>query len=421
MRSESARHVLTLVSGRIAAAAIGILGAPIIARLFEPADFGIVALLVTVATMLSQVLPLTYNNAIVIPREESQARALVRAAMYASLILAILIALLLMLLRIAGVPTPFSGQLGAWEWLVPLVALMLALSLVCEGWLTRTKGFAASAKAVFGQALLTSGGRISLGMAWGTSVWGLAVPYVAGVALRLGMLSRAAWLDRQPGMRPAAIRKVAFEYRDFPIFNLPAAFLRVLGVNLPILLLAPMFGPTAVGLYAMADRLIRVPVTMIADSVRRIYLQRASVILHKGGRLQPLYRRVTVYLVLMGLPPALLLLLVGEPLARILLGERWAQAGTFVEILAPLLLVMLTVQPAAALLALLRKQRLWLKLQLVSSLLRAVLMLAAWQAWRTEEGVLWGFVLGGALPYLWLMKYIYHLSGRPVESHGTST
>ncbi len=268
---------------------------------------------------------------------------------------------------------------------------------------------------------MTNGGRLSTGTLWGSSIWGLIAPYLAGLILRLGLLAQAAWRRRdiskpspESTTEPISIpiKDIAREYREFPTYNLPAGFLRALSDNLPVLFFAPVFGPAAAGFYAMADRLIKAPLTMGAMSVRRVYLQRASAILHRGGNLKQSYVKVTGYLVLLGLLPLLLLMLAGQPLMEFMLGERWGRAGVFAEILAPWLYLMLISRPATALVILLRKQALWLQIQISSALLRALAMLLAWQWGASEEAVLWGFVLGGAPPYIWLMFHINRLIDR---------
>ncbi len=413
-RSGSVRDVLTLASGRLGAAAVSFLSAPFIARLFEPAHYGVAALFIAIATPAALILPLAYQNAIVIPKDPGTARVLIRLAILLAAILSALFLLALASAHFLAIPLPFAERLGVWSWAVPLGMLVLALSQIFEGWLTRTRGFMPSAKATFLQAAVTSGGRLSAGAAWGSSIWGLIAPYLAGISLRLALLARSAWQRREPAenipMVPGQLAKVARQYRDFPVYNLPAGFLRALSDNLPVLFFAPVFGAAAAGFYAMADRLIKAPLSMGAMSVRRVYLQRASAILHRGGDLKHSYVKVTGYLALLGLLPLALLMLAGQPLMELLLGGRWSQAGLFAEILAPWLYLMLVSRPATALVDLLRQQRPWLAVQISSALLRAVAMFLAWQWSAKEEYVLWGFVLGGTPPYMWLIIYIYRLA-----------
>lgn len=421
IQSRSVRDILTLTSGRLGAATISMLSAPFIARLFDPAHYGIAALFIALATPAAIVLPLAYQNAIIVPEEKKTAQTLMRLAILAALILCGVVCILLAAAHLFAIPAPFTDRLGFWIWVVPLAMLMLALSQICESWLTRTRGFASSTKAVFLQSAITSSGRLSIGTLWGSSIWGLIAPYLTGLFLRLGLLAHATWqrrdMSRQSpelttGSTSVSIKEVAHEYREFPTYNLPAGFLRALSDNLPILFFAPAFGATTAGFYAMADRLIKVPLIMGAMSVRRVYLQRASTILHHGGNLKQSYIKVTSYLALLGLLPLLLLMLTGQPLMEFILGERWARAGLFAEILAPWLYLMLITRPATALVDLLRQQRIWLWIQISSTLLRVLAMLLAWQWVANEEWVLWGFVLGGVPPYIWLMFHINHLLAR---------
>lgn len=417
IQSGSVRDVLTLAGGRLGAAAISFTSAPFIARLFDPADYGVAALFIAIATPAAIVLPLAYQNAIVIPKENEHAQSLLQLAVLAATVLFGVVCILLTTAYLLGIPVPFEKRLGLWIWGIPLAMLTLSLSLICEGWLTRTRGFMSSAKATFLQAMITSGGRLLAGITGGTSISGLIVPYLSGLFLRMMLLIQATWKrwhsEKQDSpaqnLKTTSFKTIAREYREFPAYNLPAGFLRTLSENLPILFFAPLFGVAAAGFYAMADRLIKAPLGMGAMSIRRVYMQRASAILHSGGNLKQSYHKACTYLALLALPPLLLLMLMGEPLMEFVLGQRWTQAGVFVEILAPWLYLMLISRPATALVVLLRKQTLWLRIQITSALLRALAMLLAWKFGANEEWLLWGFVFGGAPPYIWLMFHINQL------------
>ena len=382
---------------------------PFIARIFTPDDFGVVALFITMATLIGQLVPLAYHNAIVIPKDDAVAFALLRLSLAISFALSSGLFLVALIINSNDFLHAYVEQLSDWLLLVPLAGLMIACSSVYECWLTRKKYFLASSQATFSQAFVTSGGRISLGALYGASVWGLILPYLLGVLLRMVLLIRAGW-QRTSGTREnVSLAGVSREYYEFPLFNLPAAFLRTLSDALPVLVLAHFFGASIAGLYAMADRLINMPISMGAMSVRRVYLQRAAAIKHRGGDLLHSYQRVTAYLMLLSLAPLALLMLTSEDMMRLFLGEKWGQAGAYAEILAPLLYIVLVSRPATALVDLLRKQRLWLKLQTAITLLRVFLMLAAWQLYGAVDAVLWGFVIGAGIPYIWLMIYIHRL------------
>jgi O-antigen/teichoic acid export membrane protein len=74
--------------------------------------------------------------------------------------------------------------------------------------------------------------------------------------------------------------------------------------------------------------------------------------------------------VLIGTAPLAVLWFFGEPLSAWLLGDRWAQAGRYLEIISPWLFMLLVSAPANPIFIVLRKQRLWLHLQLAQTVLR---------------------------------------------------
>jgi len=408
-RSGAVRDIAILASGRLGATIIGLVSVPFISRLFTPSEFGVAAFFIAIATLLSQLLPMAFQNAVVVPKAEREALALVKVSVVISIVLAVVVTLFIIVMAVFNFSFAFSEQLGKWLWVLPVVSLFLALSLVCESWLTRKKKFSSSAKATFSQAVVLNGGRLTFGGLFGGSVWGLIVPYIVATALRLGLLARVAFISRgdiyKAGM--PAVLSIAKEYSEFPRYNLPAGFLRGLSEKLPVLMLAPFFGAPVVGLYAMADRLIKTPVTMGAMSVRRVYLQRASVILHNNGNLKRSYLKSTLYMLILGFTLMCLLLVVGKDLLIIVLGDHWAQAGDFVQILSPLMFLILASRPAAALIDLLRQQKLWLRLQIGSTLLRICFMAIAWVFWSNVETVLWGFVLGAIPLHIWIIVHIW--------------
>ena len=70
---ELVRNVLIASSGNIAAIAITLAASPIITRLFEPADFGIFAVFMSLTYVLSVFGTLRYEAAISLPKEDSDA------------------------------------------------------------------------------------------------------------------------------------------------------------------------------------------------------------------------------------------------------------------------------------------------------------------------------------------------------------
>ena len=78
-KNEFLRHVLTLLSGTVAAQLIVLLMQPILTRIYGPSAFGGYILFQSLFTTLASVAALRYDMAIMLPRKDADARLLVRA------------------------------------------------------------------------------------------------------------------------------------------------------------------------------------------------------------------------------------------------------------------------------------------------------------------------------------------------------
>ena len=72
-RSRFVGNVLTLASGTAVSQLITIVAIPLISRLFDPDEFGVAALFLSIVTLLSVVATLRFEKAIVLPKSDDTA------------------------------------------------------------------------------------------------------------------------------------------------------------------------------------------------------------------------------------------------------------------------------------------------------------------------------------------------------------
>ncbi len=72
------RDVAVVITGTAGAQAVAIAFAPFIARLYGPEAFGLLGAFLAIVTILSPVAALTYPIAIVLPKEDAEARNIAR-------------------------------------------------------------------------------------------------------------------------------------------------------------------------------------------------------------------------------------------------------------------------------------------------------------------------------------------------------
>jgi O-antigen/teichoic acid export membrane protein len=104
--------------------------------------------------------------------------------------------------------------------------------------------------------------------------------------------------------------------------------------------------------------------------VRRVFLQKAAEINNRGKGLGFAFLMSTGALTLLGIIPLAVLWFFGEPLATWLLGARWSEAGRYLEIISPWLFMLWVTAPSNPVFVVLRKQRLWLNMQLTATVFR---------------------------------------------------
>ncbi|WP_104203644.1 lipopolysaccharide biosynthesis protein [Billgrantia saliphila] len=348
-----ARGVSVLVGGTASAQLLTIAAAPLLTRLYAPDDFGLMAVYGALLALFTVVASGRYQLAIPLPETEREAAEVLALAL-TMVALTTLVSLLIvalagrMLAEALGVPA-----LTPWLWLLPLGVALSGGYQVVSHWSVRTRAFPAIAATRIKQSLaqLTvqlvanplGGGGLLLGYAagQGAGTLGLARPALrAVIAHRVGL----------SGMWAVALR-----YRKFPLFSTWSGLFNTLGKQLPPLLFAALFSPVAAGLYALAHRVLAMPMTLIGEAVGKVFLSSAAEA-HRRGELGSLVARVHDALAQIAMPVAILLAVVGPDLFALAFGERWREAGDFARWMAPWLYLVFITAPLSHLFAVLERQ-----------------------------------------------------------------
>ena len=390
------RHIGTLMSAKAIAAAIALLITPVIARLFDPRDFGVAAVWVSSCALLSHVSSLKYEVAIMLPAKEEEADQLYSLALR---ILLVFVGVVAVVSAIAAfVPFGDSSAVGEHYWLLWLAPGVLLYGLVSiqESWLSRRQKFSAIGESMIAGTSFTGASRVTWGLLAGSSSTGLIAGQLIGLVSRLSVqlwrggghaLTSAATFSKD------ALRRTAREYKDFPKLNAPASLVGSGARNIPVLLLGFLYGPESAGFYAMAMRLARNPLRLVTQSMHRVVYQRLAEIASNNRPLLRPYWMLCGGLFLIGIVPTILIVLIGPQILELLLGPKWPEAGRYLQIVAPWLLTILISVPASPTLNVIRRQDLWLQLQTASFAVRLLVFLGAYMYGATPLIAVAAFVM----------------------------
>lgn len=413
VKSRFVRDVAVVATGTGAAQAITMAFAPVITRLYGPEAFGQWGIFMAVLAIFTPIAALTYPIAIVLPREDSEARSLARLSLLTSLGVAVLLALI-----IGAFGESFLGYFGA-QAIAPL-GLLLPVVLFFEGgvqvgqqWLIRKQFFAVGAKIAVAQAIINNGTKTGIGLLkpYGTTliaittvarVFHASILWVGGRQARKGREDEAA-----EKMAPFLPYKLAGKYYDFPLYRAPRALIYAVSQNLPVLMLANFSGAAAAGFYTIGRTFLGLPSQLIAKSVADVFYPRISHSAHKGENLHGLTIRATVGLAAIGFVPFLVVFLFGPWLFGLVFGSEWVKGGIYARWLSLFFFFNFIDRPAVAAVPVLGVQRGFLIYEVISTACKFCAILIGFQFFSSDIVAVALFSLTGTLAYTVLIFWVF--------------
>lgn len=333
----SVKQGLTLLSGATLAQVIPALASPLIARLFTPADIGAFAFVVAVLGVIMPLACLRYDVAIVLPEDDEEAAHLTALCFLVGAAAALLSVVPLLIIWHAGTWPAVRTAAPLLLTMLPVGIFLLSFQLVAQSWSLRTHSYPVQSRALIVQALVTVVAQIALIVVVGDSAYALVlgtlVGYLALVLTYMPVLSNPVFPYVRKYFSRTAIIRVARAYARFPLITGPYAFLGQMSVRVVVLALALFTSARIVGEYAVAQRVIFLPVATLMGAASQIFYSRAARRLDDPRMPHMVHTALLVGPLILG-PFFVLLMLYAEPAFGILFGQPWRPAGHFAAILA---------------------------------------------------------------------------------------
>lgn len=344
VQSELVRNSARLLSANVVAQAIGLLVYPILTRMYSPEDFGLLNLFMSIGGIFVLISTADYQNAIVLPKEDHRARALVQLC--GCLLLAMVAVLVLSIPFSNPIARLFKApNLACCWWLMPLYVGGLSGWAILSNYYIRRKSFRRISVYQMSQSVLNAGGKLGFGalgfLSGGMIVSSILAPILA-ILVSLFKGGRALLSDLFRIDKPA-LHAESRAYRNFPLYSMPRSLVNTLSGNLPFLLLTPLFGLTELGYFGMAFTLSFRPIQIIVQSIYQVLFQRTAQLVNDKKQIGYLIYKYVVYSFCFLIISFSLLYFILPWLTVLLLGNSWYVSGEYIRILLPwLLLVCIT-------------------------------------------------------------------------------
>ena len=363
-----------LLSVSVGVQLIALLLLPWVSRLYTPDTLGDLALILSIATLLSIAVGGRYEQAIVVCQEPLERNHLLRLTLWITA-LATLALLALTLAFEPRIGTTRYATLQGKLWLIPPVVCTLGLCATLSNYALSLGHFKriATSKAV--QGLGNNGLKVGFGL-FSPTVWSLWGAQIASTLLALIPLLRPLKHSRQTN-NPSSHRElgqVARKYRAFPLFSLPQAAITTLLGSILILMLPLGYTTVEIGLVTMATMLARRPIQLIADSVSQVYFNRLSVAHHAQAPWRPLVRPLLMLTLVAGIPTLLLLWWAMPYLVRWFLAPEYAACTEIIRAMLVYLLVFFFTSIINVIPDIIGRQRAHLRIQLLNLFLQVALL-----------------------------------------------
>ena len=325
------KSVFALASGSVIAQAINFFGMPIIGRIYSPSSMGDYTLVTANAGTIMAIACLGMMTSIMIPKEDEEAKGLVKLICVASIIITALIVGILRLVQ------PYYQFFHAEDisYSVGLAVLGVyvisnVVSSVCYGYVNRQKKYGA----MFWNPIIGGGVNVILGIAFG--IWGYGfVGYTLAHIISLLVSTVYSIAVANPfsiGIH-SKIWTLLKQYRKFPIYMMPANLIQNLSAQIPVQLMEELYSSYAIGMYSMALRILSIPSTILAVPINRVYYQEANERYNKGEKIGDFSFKILETNIKIAIIPILILIVFGRFIFSVFLGNEWGEAGEYASII----------------------------------------------------------------------------------------
>ncbi len=362
--SEFKKNFFIVLSGATLSQLIPILITPLLTRIYGPDDLGILALYVSITTIPSILSSFRYDQAIMLAENEIEARELLLLSIRIALILSITVLISLLLFDNKIIAIFGLQDLGWWLYFVPLTVFMSGSYQSLSYWTVRQKKFkilsiSRLVRTTAGSVLQTVLGLLSIS-------GGLISGLIASQFMGFRYLKDEAFSvsKKRTTLGYVKTKELLNKYKSFPIFDMPAIFCNLLANQAPVLVLAKYFGAGVLGQYALTNKIINAPISLISGSLLDVFRQKVTSDINSDGNCRYIFLHTLKILSMLGLAPLILLIFYGPDIFKFIFGEKWHQAGDYARIMAPMFYLKFIAGPLSYVLI----ARQWQKVNLIGQM-----------------------------------------------------
>lgn len=410
IKNSFLRNIIVVASGTAGAQLLTFSYSPILTRIYTPEIFGLLGSFIAIFTIISPITTLSYPMAIVLPSKDSDAIGLMKLSFLISFFWSIVTLLIISAISSSGLNIGSLEDIQGFLYLLPLLILFSSTLAIISNWMIRKREFKIKAKGAILQSLVFNTSKVLGGIISPSAIMLVTITASANLlhSLILYKLQTTTPNPRHIITHNSNLLYLLKKYKDFAIYRAPQVFLTNLGENFPVLILAWLFGPSTSGYYALSRMVLLVPSTLLGQSVADVFYSKyvEEINANRNGNKVLLYS--CSILLLLGLVPYLVIYLYGPILFSITFGPEWVEAGEYAKWISLWLIASLVSKPISFAVPVLSLQKLYLKFEVITMIVRFLCMYIGYLIWESALGSIIMFSLSSMACYILLIFFIIY-------------
>ena len=370
IKYDVVRNAGKLLSANILVQGVAFATFPFLSRLFTPADFGLLALFLSIGDMVGRMGTLSLEEVSLLPKRHKEACRISAVGLYSVTIVAFFTLLVVSFDQFAIKLFDFPASF----FLLPLYVLIIGLTQLSTFLFSRFRLYKDISFAITGTGLSNAVFRLLSGfcrLSYVALIVSSLLSQLAGLLIYLARMAKKGFFRLFSFPSYADTKKTLRKYKEFPVYVMTRNFVNSLSGNLPYFMLVGTFGATEIGLYSMAHTMAFRPINVFSTSVYQVLFEKFSSLKNGNKPLLPLFRGYLKTVFLLALPFFLVCGYFAEELFGVVFGMEWTVSGRYFRIILPWIFMVLLSVPLSSIALVFSKQKWAFWIDIIYLLLRA--------------------------------------------------
>lgn len=344
---------------------------PILTRIYTPEDFGKYGIYLAIVGILTPVITLRYELAIMLNVENRERKYIMHTAIYTTIIISFVILLIITALKVLSVHLHHENLLLNDLLLIPLSLILIGLYQSLYYWNNKEGNYKLiSSSNIFRSAIVALFTIIFGYYNYGYS--GLVYGFIIAQIIQLIYIySKSNFtIDNSSYLSRKRIFVILKKYSNYPKYSSASAIIQSVSSQSPIVVLESLFNSKISGFYYFGQKIINVPITFIGRAVGTVYYKDIADNIDNEILKLNIIKKYYYNLHVLIIPVMAVLFFFGDEIFKVVFGLEWEVAGTYVILMVPWITYNFIALPFIYNFEILNKQDLLTKLNSIALLLR---------------------------------------------------